>query len=154
MLVKLGDDWNGVVCFAGTEIDTGLATYIRKLDMQNRVVSVVKPSHQNVLVLYSACEAFIFPSFSEGFGWPVIEAQACGAAVIASDIEPMPEVSGGAAIHKSPYDSSGFAKALLSLKDQTLKDQLIARGYENSTRFFLNTMIDSYLALYNGSENS
>ena len=153
MLHELGTNWNGIVCFAGEAIDAGLQEHITQLGLQNRVKSVVRPSHENLLALYSSCEAFIFPSFSEGFGWPVIEAQACGAPVIASSVEPMCEVSGGAALHESPHNAADFAKAFLSLRDLSLKEKIIAKGYENCKRFSLNTMIDAYVALYNYKKN-
>ncbi|MEO6731464.1 MAG: glycosyltransferase [Ferruginibacter sp.] len=149
MLVELGEAWKGIVCFAGDAIDPDLGGYIQKLGLQNRVVSIIKPSHENVVALYSACEAFIFPSFSEGFGWPLIEAQACGAPVIASNIEPMPEVSGGAALHESPYKAADFAKAFLSLDKISVREQLIAEGFENCKRFSSEKMIGEYLSLYN-----
>jgi glycosyltransferase involved in cell wall biosynthesis len=116
--------------------------------MQNRVKSIVKPGHETLLALYSLCDAFIFPSFSEGFGWPVIEAQACGAPVIASDIEPMPEVSGGGALHANPKTAADFADAFLSLQNKALREQLVNKGFENCKRFSSEKMIDAYLLLH------
>lgn len=149
MLVELGEDWRGVACFAGDAIDPELRSHIQDLGLQSRVVSVIKPSHENVIALYSSCAAFVFPSFSEGFGWPLIEAQACGAPVIASNIEPMPEVSGGAALHASPYKAADFAKAFLSLDNISIREQLIAKGFENCRRFSSEKMIGEYVDLYN-----
>lgn len=153
MLVELGDNWNGIVCFAGDDIDPDLVSHINRLGLHNRVKSIIKPGHDDLLALYSSCEAFIFPSFSEGFGWPVIEAQACGAPVIASNIEPMPEVSGGAALHESPYKVVDFARAFLSLQNISVREQLIAKGFENCKRFTTKKMIDAYLSLHNFSGN-
>ncbi|MCW3094226.1 MAG: group 1 glycosyl transferase [Ferruginibacter sp.] len=149
MVVELGDGWNGIVCFAGDGIDADLGEHINKLGLQNRVKSVIKPSHENILALYSACEAFVFPSFSEGFGWPVIEAQACGAVVIASNIEPMPEVSGGAALHENPDKPADFARAFLFLQNGSVKHDLVSKGFENCKRFSSKKMADAYLSLHN-----
>lgn len=153
MLIELEDDWEGIVCFAGDPIDTDLQFHINKLGLQNRVKSIVKPSHEKLLVLYSCCDAFIFPSFSEGFGWPIIEAQACGAPVIASNIEPMPEVSGGAALHESPGDAEAFARAFLTLKKTETREKLIAAGFENIKRFSVGQMIKAYLSLHSHLKN-
>ncbi|SKB98454.1 Glycosyltransferase involved in cell wall bisynthesis [Parapedobacter luteus] len=143
------DEWKGKICYAGQPIDPALQIRINELGMADRVVSVVKPPHEELTALYSGCTAFIFPSFSEGFGWPVIEAQACGAPVIASNIEPMPEVSGGAAIHVSPYHAKEFALALSAvLHDPQVKDEYIQKGFENCRRFDQEIFINQFLALY------
>ena len=148
MMVTLGKRWSGNICFAGQAIDDKLKNYIAEKGLSERVVSVLKPDHATLVALYSSCQAFVFPSFSEGFGWPVIEAQACGAPVIASNIEPMPEVSGGAAFHANPHRAADFADALLSLQDTELRKQLINKGFENVCKFTLPLMIQKYLELY------
>ncbi|HEY0055314.1 MAG TPA: glycosyltransferase family 1 protein [Pedobacter sp.] len=136
------------VCFAGERLDNELVNYARQLNIESRVISIVKPDHETLVALYSACYAFIFPSFSEGFGWPVIEAQACGAPVIASNIEPMPEVSGGGALHADPNNPEEFIKALAQLEHETDRKQLINKGFENGLRFDKQQMIRQYLDLY------
>ncbi|GAB4016661.1 glycosyltransferase family 1 protein [Spirosoma migulaei] len=148
MVHAMGDQWKGRICFAGKAIDETLYNYVSTLGLENRIVSVVKPDHTTLIALYSACQAFIFPSFSEGFGWPVIEAQACGAPVIASLTDPMPEVSGGAALHADPYDPQTFASAFISLQNEILRNDLVERGFENCNRFKLSRMINDYLSLH------
>lgn len=148
MLAALEGKWDGVICFAGQVMDAELREKVRKYGFQDRVVSVVNPDHDNLVALYSACAAFVFPSLSEGFGWPVIEAQACGAPVITSNIEPMPEVSGGAAMLEDPHNPNDFAKALLSVLDSGERAILIQKGFENARRFAPSVMIDQYLKLH------
>jgi glycosyltransferase involved in cell wall biosynthesis len=148
MISILNGDWNGKVCFAGEGIDPKLAEYASSLGVKDKMISVVSPEHRQLLALYSACDAFIFPSFSEGFGWPLIEAQACGAPVIASNIDPLPEVTGGAAIHKDPNNARDFVDALLLLKDKEIRVNLIEKGFENSSRFNTGKMIREYLDLH------
>ena len=90
----------------------------------------------------------MFPSFSEGFGWPPIEAQACGAPVIASNLAPMPEVSGEAALFADPYSPQAFAEAFLTLKGNvSLKEDLIQKGIKNIERFHIDKMMRAYLEL-------
>ncbi len=140
--------WPGSICFAGEPMDRQLAENARILGIAGRVHCVPKPDHKTLCALYSLAHALIFPSFSEGFGWPVIEAQACGAPVIASDLEPLPEVSGGAALHADPHSAQAFACALLTLSSVTVRKSLIERGLKNAARFDLSSMIDRYLALH------
>jgi glycosyltransferase involved in cell wall biosynthesis len=148
MVHILGDKYKGKICYAGNEIEESLHAHAVKLGLQDRLVSVKKPPHATLKALYSSCYAFIFPSFSEGFGWPVIEAQACGAAVIASSIEPMPEVSGGVALHADPHQPQAFATEFLKLSDKATKDAIINQGFVNVKRFSPDIMIKAYLSMY------
>ncbi len=148
VLHEMRNEWNGKLCLASKPLDKEFTALAKQLNLSHRIVSVVRPDHNHLVALYSACEAFVFPSLSEGFGWPVIEAQACGAPVIASNFDPMPEVSGGAAIHAHPKDAKAFAAAILSLKDEGLRKKLIESGFKNIERFQVDSMIESYLKLY------
>jgi glycosyltransferase involved in cell wall biosynthesis len=148
MVIALGDQWKGNICYAGKPIDEALSTHAKALGLEHRVISVIKPDHSTLEALYTACDAFVFPSFSEGFGWPVIEAQACGTPVIASNVEPMPEVSGGAALHADPTKPEEYAHAFLSLNNEIVRNDLIKRGISNCDRFAPVKIIDSYLKLH------
>jgi glycosyltransferase involved in cell wall biosynthesis len=148
MVAALDKHYDGVICFAGEAADKELLTYAASLGLQGRIISVERPDHQVLLALYSTSDALIFPSFSEGFGWPVIEAQACGTPVIASNLEPMPEVSGGAALHADPRNPAAFAAAWLTLTDSNTRQKLIQEGFKNALRFKSRPMIDAYLQLH------
>jgi glycosyltransferase involved in cell wall biosynthesis len=74
------------------------------LRIGEQVLAVDDPSDEEVEALYTGAEALLFPSLQEGFGWPVIEAQRCGCAVITSDRDPMREIAGGAALLIDPAD--------------------------------------------------
>jgi glycosyltransferase involved in cell wall biosynthesis len=79
---------------------------------------------------------FAFPSLFEGFGLPVLEAQQMGVPVMCSNNSALPEVAGDAAILVDPTDVDAIADAMLRLsQDEALRQQLIARGYENVKRF-------------------
>lgn len=73
---------------------------------------IVRPSRSDLIALYSLADAFVFPSWIEGFGLPLLEAMACGAPVIASDRGSIPEVTGGAALLADATDERTFAKHL------------------------------------------
>jgi len=142
---ELGTRWKGQICFAGEAPDHDLLQHAAYLNLLDRVVIVPNPDHLTLTALYSLCEAFIFPSFSEGFGWPLIEAQACGAPVIASSISPMPEISNGSAFHADPTNPKEFADAFELLSTQ--KMEIFEKGKLNITRFRNKKMTQKYLSL-------
>jgi glycosyltransferase involved in cell wall biosynthesis len=79
---------------------------------------------------------FAFPSLFEGFGLPVLEAQQKGVPVMCAHNSALPEVAGDAAILVDPTDMDAIADAMLRLsQDEALRQQLIAKGYENVKRF-------------------
>lgn len=145
MLREINDD-NIIAVFAGKDIDASLKQLIHKYGLQNRCISIAQPSNDALVALYNNCEAFIFPSYAEGFGWPVIEAQACGAAVIASHLEPMTEVGGTSALYADPDNASNFIDCLHQLKDPAFKASVIEKGFENVKRFSAENMARKYLA--------
>ncbi|WP_286226978.1 glycosyltransferase family 4 protein [Polynucleobacter sp. HIN11] len=112
----------------------------------DQVICMQNPSSEILNILYSRAEALIFPSISEGFGWPVIEAQACGCLVIASDIPSIREISGGAIIF---IDPNSIEKSFLNiLNDYNRKNILIDMGYKNIAKFDKELMINKYIDLY------
>ena len=85
--------------------------------------------------LVGAAEAAVFPSLYEGFGLPIIEAQAAGVPVITSNVSSMPEVGGNAAVLVDPYDIEAISKAMWDMERQELRSDLIKKGFENIKRF-------------------
>lgn len=154
MVAALGNRWQGNIYFAGQVADEALLSQAQSLGLSERVFSVVSPDHKTLVALYSACEAFVFPSFSEGFGWPLIEAQACGAPVVASNIEPMPEVSHGTAVHADPTSPNEFATAFLKLKDTVFRQHIIQSGFRNVEKYHPHHTINAYLNLHGLMSNN
>lgn len=86
--------------------------------------------------LLSGATAFVFPSLHEGFGLPVVEAQACGCPVITSTTSSLPEAAGDAAILVDPRDTGAIAEAMERLgSNPNLRAALIERGLTNAQRF-------------------
>lgn len=147
MAKELEGNWKGKICFAGQVLDPELKNLVKTLSLEGQIVSVIRPNHDLLCALYSNAEAFIFPSYSEGFGWPLIEAQACGTPVVASHNQPMVEVGGGAAIHCNPDDAKDFALKFLKLNDIVYRNEIIKAGFENCIRFKQEVMIEKYIEL-------
>jgi glycosyltransferase involved in cell wall biosynthesis len=87
-------------------------------------------------ILYSQAELFVYPSFYEGFGFPPLEAMACGTPVITSNFSSLPEAVGDAAIMINPYNSDELSSAMqMVLNDDKLKNILIKKGFEQAKKF-------------------
>lgn len=86
--------------------------------------------------LYSGAQAFVFPSLYEGFGFPVLEAMACGTPVVCSNTSSLPEVVGEAALMVAPTDTQALAAAVgRVLDDPSLRAALVAKGLAQAQRF-------------------
>lgn len=86
--------------------------------------------------LIVGADVFLFPTFYEGFGIPVLEAQSVGVPVVASNISSLPEVSGDSALLVDPGKPEEIAESTYSLiSDKALRDDIIRKGYENVKRF-------------------
>jgi glycosyltransferase involved in cell wall biosynthesis len=98
---------------------------------------------------YANCDLVMFASLYEGFGLPILEAQAVGRPVITSDAASMPEVAGRGALFVDPHDASQIRAAVRSLAaDEDLYDSLVEQGLENVQRFHLPSIAESYAELY------
>jgi glycosyltransferase involved in cell wall biosynthesis len=148
MIYELKDDWDGLLLLAGAPLNTELHDLINELGVSDRILEINRPTDMEIIALYSSCEAMIFPSYSEGFGWPIIEAQACGAPVITSNKAPMmSEVGGKAALYADPDDASSFTDQLRKLKDTEFRKEVIHLGYANAKRFDFEQTMHQYIEL-------
>ena len=89
-----------------------------------------------MVYFYGACELFVFPSFYEGFGLPILEAMACGRAVACSNITAMPEVANAAGILFDPHSTSEMVRAMADvLLDAGLRTRLERLGAARAASF-------------------
>ncbi|MFV9505141.1 MAG: glycosyltransferase family 4 protein [Oscillochloridaceae bacterium umkhey_bin13] len=94
------------------------------------------PPRADLITLFSGAEAFLFPSWIEGFGIPILEAMSCGAPVIASDRGSIPEVAGGAARLADAEDALAFAHHIQAvLSDPGEAKRLQTLGYARAAQF-------------------
>jgi glycosyltransferase involved in cell wall biosynthesis len=148
ILHEIRDHWDGVVVFAGKPLSSELIELVHHLDLKDRVVEVIEPDNEGLEALYNGAYALLFPSRSEGFGWPIIEAQACGCPVVCSDRTSLPEVAGDAAIICPLEDENAFAEAILSLKNPLEKAALVEKGLEHIKQFTAERMCAQYIDIY------
>ena len=100
--------------------------------------------------LYNLASVFVYPSFYEGFGFPPLEAMACGTPVIISSAASLPEVAGKAAIMVDPYKTSELARAMEQiLGSRELRAGLRAESLMAARRFNWEKTARSYLELFN-----
>ncbi len=113
---------------------------IRKIAAENGVSDYVvfpeKISDDDKIGMYQLASLMAWPSYLEGFGIPILEAQASGVPVVSSDSSSMPEVAGDSVVYFNPYDTDGMSQAMTKcLTDELLRSELVAKGYENLKRF-------------------
>jgi glycosyltransferase involved in cell wall biosynthesis len=108
---------------------------------RGEIVHLERVKSEELRVLYTHAEAFVFPSTAEGFGFPPLEAMSCDVPVIASDLPAHRWVLGDAALYCSPIDPASIAAAIERLvasdEGPSLRNTLIARGRERVARFTL-----------------
>lgn len=136
--------------FAGQALNDGLMRLADELAVSSRIVQIIKPDVKVIEALYNRATALIFPSRCEGFGWPSIEAQACGCPVVASDIPSLRQILGETALLHSVDDETGMAESIIRLAyDHNFRQSVRHSGFENiSARFQTSRMMDEYVALY------
>lgn len=99
--------------------------------------------------IYSQAAIFLYPSLRESFGIPMLEAMKCGTPVITSNTSSMPEVSGNAAMIIDPFKPEEIKNAMIQLlKDQTLRKELIEKGFTQAKQFSWMNMAKEVLNLY------
>ena len=135
LLEQLGHSSPYSLVFAGEPLTSAEQHFQTRSPYGARLVSIVSPSHAMLNFLYCQAHALLFPSFSEGFGWPLIEAQASGCPVIASTTTSIPEVAGDGALFADPTDIAAFRLHVLSLEDSNRRAWLVQEGYANCQRF-------------------
>jgi glycosyltransferase involved in cell wall biosynthesis len=114
----------------------GLFAQVRDMSLEGRVIFPGYLPDEDKAALLSGALAFVFPSLYEGFGLPVLEAQACGCPVITSTTSSLPEVAGGAALLVDPLDVGAIAAAMARVAvDPARRESLIERGFANVRRF-------------------
>jgi glycosyltransferase involved in cell wall biosynthesis len=133
--------------------DTWFSSNVHAAARRSRVTDRIHftgwASDDDLLQLYNACDAMVFPSFYEGFGLPILEAMACGRAVACSDTSAMPEVADSAALLFNPANVDEIASAMRDLLlDAELRGRMERLGQARASLFTWERTAQRTLEIY------
>jgi glycosyltransferase involved in cell wall biosynthesis len=142
----------------GPHVDPQLQSALDEVPSQGQVLFFYRLDNRVLQAIYSLSRAFIFPSLEEGFGWPIIEAQACACPVITTDIAPMNEIGGPSAYYLPRLNADDDVQAwaangayvlgtLLAL-DEADRTQLATQAVAWAKGFDAKSAIEGYLSVY------
>jgi glycosyltransferase involved in cell wall biosynthesis len=132
--------------FVGPALGPELAQLAQGHGVADRVTTLQELSHAELRAAYAGATALLFPSLQEGFGWPVIEAQACGCPVFTSDLAPMNEIGGDGAVYVDPDDPLAMAEAIEQATPQLA--ELRRKGLANAALYTPGQMAAANVAVY------
>jgi glycosyltransferase involved in cell wall biosynthesis len=122
---------------------------IKKLRLDDSVIFLDHIPEKDLPFLYNVADLFVFPSFYEGFGFPPLEAMACGTPVITSNTSSLPEVVGDAGIMVNPHDVDKLAEEMLKvLTKEGLRQDMINRGLERAKLFTWEKTAQETMSVY------
>lgn len=149
IFARIQAGWPGMLVFAGEALPDSFVELGKRLGISDRVVQIANPSNSVLEALYNRAFALLFPSKFEGFGWPLIEAQACGCPVLCSDAGSLGEVAGDSAFVRPWEAEESFAAELNDwIAHEPKRHEWIRLGTHNVERFRTERMIDDYVSAY------
>ena len=131
---------------AGGSMNGKSPTIGEKFGVSDAILQAGRVSNEILQALYSGAIAMLFPSQEEGFGWPIVEAQACGCPVVTTDRPPMNEISGDAAVLIDPARPERAAHKIAQALNDTV--QMRSDGLRNASSYSIQSMLDGCEALY------
>lgn len=121
---------------------------INQLQLKNKIVFISATSDQ-LANLYKQALGFIFPSFYEGFGLPILEAMSAGCPTIISNASCFPEIASNASIYFNPNDHEELADRMINLLNNSdLRQKLIINGHERVSHFSWDKSAEEHLKVY------
>ena len=130
LLVKVG------VAGRSKEYREGMMRKLESLGIIQAVIFVEYVSELDLAYYYSSAALLAYPSLYEGFGFPPLEAMACGCPVVTSNTSSLPEVVGKAGMMINPYDTDSLVEAMRRvLTNRELRDDMVTKGLEQAKKF-------------------
>ena len=122
---------------------------VQQLELDSHVHFIGYAPAEDLPLLYNAAEVFVYPSFYEGFGLPVLEAMACGTAVVTSNTSSLPEVIGDAGLALDPHDSERIGKAIQQvLTERDLREHFRTTARRRAAGFTWQRTAQETVAVY------
>jgi len=143
--------------FLGSLVIVGMKGWMRdsvsllvdQLKLSEHVIYLGYISDRQLCYLYNKAEIFVFPSFYEGFGFPIIEAFCCGTPVVTSNVSSCPEIAGDAALTVNPSSPGDIAEAISRIiGDAALKEQFRNKGQRRADNFDFDKTARQTLKVY------
>ena len=129
-----------------------VSDHIKQLLLENNIQAECierRLTDQEMLEQYQRCDILSLVSTLEGFGMPIVEANAVGRVVISSNTTSMPEIAADAAVLVDPFDVASIRAGFIKiLEDPNLRGNLITKGYINHKRFQPKHLAQQYAYLY------
>jgi len=154
--LKIQDTLPHVIYVTGGDswLDTEVLDMIEKNGLQGRIIKLGYISEEDLVTMYSLADCYLYPSLYEGFGLPILEAQACGCPVITSNASSCPEVAGAGAVLVDPRDPDGMARAMARVvSDRRLRSRLVRAGLENCRRYTWDKTARTILSIFMSDAN-
>jgi glycosyltransferase involved in cell wall biosynthesis len=146
---KYNLDHQFIIAGMPSEDDTRLKNYVRDRNLADMVRFIGYVDDSDLPNLYSGAELFLFPSLTEGFGIPPLEAMSCGVPVVAAHASCLPEVLGDAAIWVNPLSVESIADGIATgLLDETARKLAIAKGLSRAQHFSWEKMALETVSVY------
>lgn len=147
-LRRSGQQW--ILIRAGRRLRSHEFALAQSLGITSHLRDLGKVTDARLAKLYAGSDVFLFPSFSEGFGWPVLEALATGLPVVASSSAPsLREIAADSALYAAPDDIGGLASHATQLcVNAPLRAQQVTLGLERSRRFCWPSIAQQYVNVY------
>jgi glycosyltransferase involved in cell wall biosynthesis len=127
-----------------------LQDHIVSLNLKDKVQFTGFVPDEHIFPLISASTLFVFPSFYEGFGIPLLDAQSARTPVACSTAASLPEVGSDGAMYFNPYDTIEMESVMMKiLQDNVVRENLISKGSKNRSFFSWKKTAEETLQLYN-----
>lgn len=126
-----------------------LRSIVKHLGLEKDVIFTGYIDEKDLPLFYNVAEVFVFPSFYEAFGMPILEAMASGCPLITSNVYAMPEIAGDATVLVNPYNVNEIAEAIYNvLSDKNLRRRLIQKGLRRAKMFSWEKCAEEHLKVY------
>ena len=149
LVTKYMLDYQLVIAGKKDSFHEGLEAAIKEAGLEDRVVFTGYVTDRELAGLYKNAKLYVFPSLSEGFGLPPLEAMAYGLPVVSSNSTCLPEVLGDAAVYFDPKSIVEMSNAMVSvLTDDKLSSELIKKGQKQVKKYSWKKTAKETLAIY------
>jgi glycosyltransferase involved in cell wall biosynthesis len=143
------EGWRVKLIRVGRRFSTGEDLLKRDLGLNGAVLETGIVSDKRLVELYNVADVLLFPSFYEGYGWPPLEAMACGTPVVASTAPSVAEIVGRAGLLEDPADIAALTRAVRAvLGSEDLAATLRSRGLARAQKFSWERAVTGYRQLY------